>query len=77
MLGPDGLEGPHAVGSFDVPDHAHHHDGRRLDDGHRLDHFLLVRLGTRTIHHTANMGHTSLGVGEGKGIGRESVGKGG
>jgi len=44
MLGPDGLEGPHAVRGLDVADDADDHDGRSLDDGHGLDHFLLVRL---------------------------------
>ena len=60
MLRPDGLEGPHAVGRLDVADDADHHDGRGLDDGHRLDHFLLVRLGSGPIHQTANMRHTGL-----------------
>jgi len=65
MFGPDGLEGPHAMWGLDVSDHTHHHDGRRLNDRHRLDHFFLVRLGTRTVHHTANVGHTSLVASEG------------
>jgi len=65
MLGPDGLEGPHAVGSFDVADDSDDHDGRRLDERHRLNHFLLVRLGSRTIHQAADVGHTSLVASEG------------
>jgi len=64
MLGPDGLEGPHAVRGLDVSDDADDHDGRSFDDRHGLDHFLLVRLGTRTVHHTADMSHTSLVPGE-------------
>jgi len=65
MLCPDGLEGPHAVRSFDVSDDADDHDGRCLDDGDGLDDFLLVGLGTGTVHHTADMGHTRLVPGEG------------
>jgi len=65
MLGPDGLESPHAVRRLDVADDADDHDGRGLDDGHRLDHFLLVRLGSGPIHQTANMRHTGLVTGEG------------
>ena len=60
MLGPDGLESPHAVGRLDVADDADDHDRRGLDDGHGLDHFLLVRLGSGPIHQTANMRHTGL-----------------
>lgn len=60
MFGPDGLEGPHAVGSFDVTDDSDDHNRRRLDERHGLDHFLLVRLGSGTIHQAADVGHTSL-----------------
>jgi len=60
MLGPDGLEGPHAVGSLDVANHSDDHDGRRLDDRTRLDHFLLVSLRSGTIDDAADVGHTGL-----------------
>jgi len=65
MLGPDGLEGPHAMRRLDISNDADDHDGRSLDDRHRLDHFLLVRLGTRTVNHSADMSHTGLVPGEG------------
>jgi len=65
MLGPDGLECPHAVRGFDITDNSDDHDRRGFNDRNGLDDFLLVRLGTRTVHNTADMGHTRLISGEG------------
>jgi len=65
MLRPNGLEGPHAVGSLDIADDADDHDGRGLDDGHRLDHLLLVRLGAGAIHQPADVRHPGLVSSEG------------
>merc|ERR1719289_498949 len=45
---------------FDVANHSDDHDGRRLDDRTRLDHFLLVRLRSGTIDDAADVGHTRL-----------------
>ena len=61
VLRPNCLEGPHAVGSLDIADDADDHDGRGLDDGHRLDHLLLVRLGAGAIHQPADVRHPGLG----------------
>jgi len=65
MFGPNGLEGPVSMRRFDVTHDTDDHDGWRLDESHRLNDFLLVRLRSGSVHDTANMSHTSLIPGKG------------
>merc|ERR1719397_758020 len=60
VLSPDSLESPHAARSLNVANDANGDHGRSLNDGDGLDDFLLVVLGTRTVHLTHNVGHASL-----------------
>merc|ERR1719430_1237780 len=60
VLSPDSLEGPHAARSLNVANNADSDHGRSLNDGDGLDDFLLVVLGTRTVHLTHNVGHAGL-----------------
>merc|ERR1719193_1565259 len=60
VLSPDSLEDPHAARSLNVANDANGDHGRSLNDGDGLDDFLLVVLGTRTVHLTHNVGHAGL-----------------
>ena len=57
MLSPDGVQGAQAARGLDVANHTDHHDGRALDDGHRLAGLLLVQLGPGLLNLTHNVGH--------------------
>jgi len=60
MPSPHCGESAQATWSLDISDEADDHDGRGFDNGHCLDNFLLVQLGTRTVHIANDMCHTSL-----------------
>jgi hypothetical protein len=51
--------------SLDVTNNSDHDDGGSFNDGHSLEGFLLVELGTRTVHVSQDVSHTSLEPGEG------------
>lgn len=64
FVGPHGGQRSQSSGCLDVAHDTHNHEGRSLDDGDSFDSFLLVQLGTWSIHLTKNVGHTSLESGE-------------
>ena len=65
MLSPDGLEGSHSSGSFNVANHTNGNHGGSLNDGHGLHHLLLVDLGAGSVHLPHDVGHTGLVAHEG------------
>uniref|UniRef100_A0A3Q0RU75 Uncharacterized protein n=1 Tax=Amphilophus citrinellus TaxID=61819 RepID=A0A3Q0RU75_AMPCI len=64
VLSEDSLEGPQTTGGVDVTNNADHNHGRRLHNGHCLNHFLLVHL-SRSVHLTDDVSHAGLIAQEG------------
>jgi len=60
MLSPDSLESAHTTRGLDITNNTHSDHGRSFNNSHSFNNFLLVILGTRTVHLTYDMGHTSL-----------------
>jgi len=60
MGSPDGGQSTETRGSLDVTNHADNNDVGALDNGHGLDTFLLVHLGSRLVDITDDVSHTGL-----------------
>jgi hypothetical protein len=60
MFCPDRLECPHSMRGLDVTNDSDNHDGRSFDDGHGLDNFLLIDLGSWTVNQAADVRHPGL-----------------
>jgi len=60
VLGPDGLKSPQASWRLNVAHYANSDHWRRLDDGNRLDDFLLVELRSLSGDLSHDVRHTGL-----------------
>merc|ERR550519_589368 len=65
MFCPCGHQCPEPMWSLYIPSCAYTNQGRGLQDGHSINHFLLVYLGSRLVNLPYNMGHPSFVCHEG------------
>ena len=70
VLGPDRSQSSQTLGGLGVTNETNAHHGGSLQDSDSLGDLLLVKLGTRLVHISQDVGHTSLVAHEGSQVAR-------